>query len=98
MLVSIQGLVLVSEPYYNEAGYEKQMGTLEGRHNSKQVPGALRACMPCVRICVLHMCVMCVWHVCVIVHACVCHVCEPCACFVCMPRVCRRALRSWHAG
>ena len=37
VLVSIQGLVLVSEPYYNEAGYEKQMGTLEGRHNSKQV-------------------------------------------------------------
>lgn len=36
VLVSIQGLVLVSEPYYNEAGYEKQMGTLEGRHNSKQ--------------------------------------------------------------
>ena len=36
MLVSIQGLVLVSEPYYNEAGYERQMGTLEGNHNSKQ--------------------------------------------------------------
>lgn len=29
VLVSIQGLVLVSEPYYNEAGYEKQMGTME---------------------------------------------------------------------
>ena len=36
VLVSIQGLVLVAEPYYNEAGYQKQMGTLEGRHNSKQ--------------------------------------------------------------
>ena len=36
VLVSIQGLVLVADPYYNEAGYEKQMGTLEGRHNSKQ--------------------------------------------------------------
>lgn len=26
VIVSIQGLILVSEPYYNEAGYEKQRG------------------------------------------------------------------------
>ncbi len=25
VLVSIQGLILVAEPYYNEAGYEKQV-------------------------------------------------------------------------
>lgn len=34
LLVSFLGLVLVSEPYYNEAGYEKQIGTQEGEHNS----------------------------------------------------------------
>lgn len=28
VLVSIQGLVLVPEPYYNEAGYEKQVRLL----------------------------------------------------------------------
>lgn len=27
LIVSIQGLILVSEPYYNEAGYEKQTDT-----------------------------------------------------------------------
>ena len=35
VLVSLQGLVLVKEPYYNEAGYEKQVGFLEGDVNSK---------------------------------------------------------------
>lgn len=30
VIVSIQGLILVDEPYYNEAGYEKQRGELEG--------------------------------------------------------------------
>ena len=30
VLVSIQGLVLVDKPYYNEAGYEKQVGSEEG--------------------------------------------------------------------
>ena len=35
VLVSIQGLVLVSEPYYNEAGYEKQAGSAEGAKNSR---------------------------------------------------------------
>lgn len=29
VLVSIQGLILVDEPYYNEAGYEKQRGETE---------------------------------------------------------------------
>ncbi|BFF91974.1 (E3-independent) E2 ubiquitin-conjugating enzyme UBE2O [Drosophila madeirensis] len=35
VLVSIQGLILVDEPYYNEAGYEKQRGTQLGQENSR---------------------------------------------------------------
>ncbi|KAJ8300817.1 hypothetical protein KUTeg_022336 [Tegillarca granosa] len=35
VLISIQGLILVDEPYYNEAGYEKQRGTQQGHENSK---------------------------------------------------------------
>ncbi|GAB0092462.1 (E3-independent) E2 ubiquitin-conjugating enzyme [Sergentomyia squamirostris] len=35
VIVSIQGLILVSEPYYNEAGYEKQKGTQQGMENSR---------------------------------------------------------------
>ncbi|PKU75555.1 probable ubiquitin-conjugating enzyme E2 23 [Dendrobium catenatum] len=34
VLVSLQGLVLNSKPYFNEAGYEKQVGTIEGEKNS----------------------------------------------------------------
>ena len=29
------GLILVSEPYYNEAGYEKQKGSQQGNENSR---------------------------------------------------------------
>eukprot|EP00899_Mesostigma_viride_P020466 jgi/Mesvir1/28420/Mv15849-RA.2 len=36
VLISIQGLVLVSKPYYNEAGYEKHKGSQEGEKNAKQ--------------------------------------------------------------
>merc|ERR1712142_1102479 len=35
LLVSIQGLILVREPYFNEAGYEKQKGTQQGSENSR---------------------------------------------------------------
>ncbi|KAH8419184.1 hypothetical protein KR222_009243 [Zaprionus bogoriensis] len=35
VLVSIQGLILVDEPYFNEAGYEKQRGTQLGNENSR---------------------------------------------------------------
>ncbi|XP_042903000.1 (E3-independent) E2 ubiquitin-conjugating enzyme UBE2O isoform X2 [Parasteatoda tepidariorum] len=35
VIVSIQGLILVSEPYYNEAGYERQKGTQQGMENSR---------------------------------------------------------------
>lgn len=34
VLVSIQGLVLNANPYFNEAGYGKQIGTVEGEKNS----------------------------------------------------------------
>nr|CAB3465991.1 unnamed protein product [Digitaria exilis] len=33
VVVSIQGLVLTSQPYYNEAGYTSQIGTPEGHRN-----------------------------------------------------------------
>ncbi|KAL6643709.1 hypothetical protein ACP70R_018475 [Stipagrostis hirtigluma subsp. patula] len=33
VIVSIQGLVLTAQPYYNEAGYGAQLGTPEGRRN-----------------------------------------------------------------
>ncbi len=35
LLVSIQGLILVGEPYYNEAGYERHRGTQQGKENSR---------------------------------------------------------------
>ncbi|XP_037945571.1 (E3-independent) E2 ubiquitin-conjugating enzyme isoform X2 [Teleopsis dalmanni] len=35
VLVSIQGLILVNEPYYNEAGYEKHKETQQGHENSR---------------------------------------------------------------
>ena len=35
MLISIQGLILVSEPYYNEAGYERQKGSTIGAENAR---------------------------------------------------------------
>lgn len=34
VLVSIQGLVLVPKPYFNEAGFDRQIGTGEGEKNS----------------------------------------------------------------
>ncbi|XP_053200376.1 (E3-independent) E2 ubiquitin-conjugating enzyme-like [Panonychus citri] len=35
LLLSIQGLILVPEPYYNEAGYMRQKGTPIGHENSR---------------------------------------------------------------
>lgn len=35
LIVSIQGLILVAEPYYNEAGYEKQCNSQQGYENSR---------------------------------------------------------------
>ena len=36
VLVSIQSLILVDEPYFNEPGYEGSMHTDHGRSKSKQ--------------------------------------------------------------
>lgn len=35
LIVSIQGLILVAEPYYNEAGYDKQCDSQQGIENSR---------------------------------------------------------------
>ena len=35
VIVSIQGLILVPEPYFNEAGFERQKGSQQGRENSR---------------------------------------------------------------
>ncbi|GJJ70416.1 ubiquitin-conjugating enzyme E2 O [Entomortierella parvispora] len=35
LLISLQGLVLVPEPYYNESGFEKFVGTKEAARNSE---------------------------------------------------------------
>ncbi|XP_053675285.1 (E3-independent) E2 ubiquitin-conjugating enzyme [Anopheles nili] len=35
VIVSIQGLILVAEPYFNEAGYEKLKGSQQGKENSR---------------------------------------------------------------
>lgn len=35
LVISLQALVFVDEPYYNEAGYQKQRGTIEGQLNSR---------------------------------------------------------------
>ena len=36
ILISIQGLVLCEMPYFNEAGYDKQLGTAEGAHHARR--------------------------------------------------------------
>lgn len=35
LLLFVAGLILVNEPYFNEAGYEKQKGSQQGRENSR---------------------------------------------------------------
>lgn len=35
LFVSIQSLIFVEEPYFNEPGYEKSIGTPEGTRQSK---------------------------------------------------------------
>jgi baculoviral IAP repeat-containing protein 6 len=36
VLVSIQSLIMVPDPYFNEPGYERSMGTNEGRNTSRE--------------------------------------------------------------
>ena len=42
MLVSIQSLILVSEPYFNEPGYERSRGTPSGSASSKEYDANIR--------------------------------------------------------
>ncbi|XP_018120699.1 baculoviral IAP repeat-containing protein 6 isoform X6 [Xenopus laevis] len=42
VLVSIQSLILVSEPYFNEPGYERARGTPGGTQSSREYDGNIR--------------------------------------------------------
>ena len=42
MLVSIQSLILVSEPYFNEPGYERSRGTPSGTASSWEYDANIR--------------------------------------------------------
>lgn len=48
VLVSIQSLILVSEPFFNEPGYERMMGTANGKSESEKYNARVR------RDCVVH--------------------------------------------
>ncbi|XP_065835083.1 probable ubiquitin-conjugating enzyme protein 17 [Oscarella lobularis] len=43
VLVSIQSLILVSEPYFNEPGYEREIGTKEGDLHNQEYNAEVRA-------------------------------------------------------
>eukprot|EP00903_Cladosiphon_okamuranus_P005775 g5723.t1 len=50
VLVSVQSLILVPQPWFNEPGYERQLGTEQGKaqsweYNAKQREGTLRLAM-----------------------------------------------------
>lgn len=42
MLVSVQSLILVAEPYFNEPGYERSRGTPSGTQSSREYDGNIR--------------------------------------------------------
>eukprot|EP01098_Paradermamoeba_levis_P011129 TRINITY_DN4731_c0_g4_i3.p1 TRINITY_DN4731_c0_g4~~TRINITY_DN4731_c0_g4_i3.p1 ORF type:complete len:395 (-),score=154.58 TRINITY_DN4731_c0_g4_i3:38-1075(-) len=42
VLISIQSFILVEKPYFNEPGYERQMGTKEGDQNNKDYNDNIR--------------------------------------------------------
>ena len=42
MLVSIQSLILVPDPYFNEPGYERSRGTPVGKQNSMDYNANIR--------------------------------------------------------
>jgi len=42
VLISIQSLILVAEPYFNEPGYERELGTESGRKNSNKYNETIR--------------------------------------------------------
>ena len=43
MLISIQSLIFVDEPYFNEPGYEGTMQTLEGKAASREYNRVIRS-------------------------------------------------------
>lgn len=43
VLVSIQSLIFVSEPYFNEPGYERSRGTPTAMQNSREYDANIRA-------------------------------------------------------
>ncbi|XP_005110437.1 (E3-independent) E2 ubiquitin-conjugating enzyme UBE2O [Aplysia californica] len=53
VLLSIQGLILVREPYYNEAGFERQRGTQVGEENSRMYNemAILKTCQSLTEMC-----------------------------------------------
>ena len=42
MIVSIQSLILVNQPYFNEPGYERLIGTADGDKQSNQYNAAIQ--------------------------------------------------------
>jgi len=42
VLISIQSLIFIEEPYFNEPGYEKQIGTLSGKNSSEYYNSKIR--------------------------------------------------------
>lgn len=42
MLVSVQSLILVAEPYFNEPGYERSRGTPSGTQSSREYDANIR--------------------------------------------------------
>ena len=52
LFIEFSGLILVSEPYFNEAGYEKQRGTQQGQENSRMYNEM--ALLKLVQVCTLY--------------------------------------------
>lgn len=46
VLVSIQSLIFVSEPYFNEPGFEGQLGTQQVQHAHERKPGQKSTNLP----------------------------------------------------
>ncbi len=95
VLVSIQSLILVPEPYFNEPGYEQEIGTDAGKkHSFEYNSGVCARARVCVCVCVRASVCVCACSCCVCVHLHVCCVCvNVCRCVsvcVCV-RVCVRA-------
>lgn len=56
VLVSIQSLILVPEPYFNEPGYEQEIGTEAGEKHSAEYNLGLYSIQPVCHLCILGTC------------------------------------------